>query len=167
MLSKSSLITNICFAIDNCFAHQKVSFETSSFCELLAFIIANNRELFESENINFLFISYLKTLKPTQHLFVQLFKSLNCTPILEVVISLALTFSKNPEFVRLAEAQLKICLPLLIQSYVELGNCCIFFNTNDFFWIFKEISQKKMILQQKNLIFQHFFFISSKISILS
>lgn len=55
MLSKSSLITNICFAIDNCFAHQKVSFETSSFCELLAFIFANNRKLFESENINFYF----------------------------------------------------------------------------------------------------------------
>lgn len=25
MLNKSSLITNICFAIDNCFPHQKVS----------------------------------------------------------------------------------------------------------------------------------------------
>lgn len=149
MLSKSSLITNICFAIDNCFAHQKVSFETSSFCELLAFIIAYNRESFESENINFLFISYLKTLKPTQHLFVQLFKSLNCTPILEVVISLALTFSKNPEFVRLAEAQLKICLPSLIQSYVELGNCCIFFNTKDIFGYYKKFLKNKLILQQR------------------
>ncbi|XP_031617580.1 CCR4-NOT transcription complex subunit 1-like [Contarinia nasturtii] len=83
VLSKSSLITNICFAIDNCFIKQK-------------------------------------TLKPSPNLFSQLFKALNCSPILEVVISLALTYSKNPEFVRLAENQLKVCLPSLIQSYVEL-----------------------------------------------
>lgn len=69
----------------------------------------------------FIFISDIKTLKPTQQLFSQLFKSLNCSPILEVVISLALTHSKVPEFVQLAESQLKICLPALIQSYVELG----------------------------------------------
>lgn len=69
-------------------------------------------------------ISIFKTLKPTQHLFGQLFKSLNCSPILEVVISLALTYSKNSDFVRLAENQLKICLSSLIQSYVELGKQC-------------------------------------------
>lgn len=30
VLNKSSLITNICFAIDNCFPHQKVSIRTAS-----------------------------------------------------------------------------------------------------------------------------------------
>lgn len=83
----------------------------------------NNRFLSIQLSIlfRFRFITSKQTIKPSQHLFGQIFKTLNCSPILEVVISLALTHSKVPEFVRLAEIQLKISLPALIQSYVELG----------------------------------------------
>lgn len=44
VLNKSSLITNICFAIDNCFAHQKVSVAGSSF--KISHAISTNNILF-------------------------------------------------------------------------------------------------------------------------
>lgn len=63
----------------------------------------------------------MQTLKPTPNIFNQITKALNCSPIEEVVIALSLTYSINPDFVRIAESQLKIGLGQLIQSYVELG----------------------------------------------
>lgn len=84
LLNKSSLISNICFAVDNCLAQQK-------------------------------------SLKPTQNLINQISKSLNCSPIQEVALSLALIHSSNPDLSKYADQHLKICLPNLIQSYIELG----------------------------------------------
>jgi CCR4-NOT transcription complex subunit 1 len=84
LLNKSSLVSNLCFAIDNCFHHQK-------------------------------------TLKPGPNLFNQITKALNLSPIKELAVALALQHSINPELSKLADHQLKICLPNLIQSYIELG----------------------------------------------
>lgn len=70
----------------------------------------------------FLLSSLIQTLKTTSSILQQITKALNCSPILEVVISLALTHSNNAELVQFAGNHLKVCLPTLIQSYVDLGN---------------------------------------------
>lgn len=62
-----------------------------------------------------------QSLRPTQNLINQISKSLNCSQIEEAALSIALTNSSNPDIARFAEQHLKICLPNLIQSYIELG----------------------------------------------
>lgn len=63
----------------------------------------------------------MQTLRPTQNLINQIAKSLNCSQIEEAALAIALTNSSNPDIARFAEQHLKICLPNLIQSYIELG----------------------------------------------
>lgn len=83
LLNKSSLISNICFAIDNTFLHQK-------------------------------------SLKPSTVLFTLISRSLNCSPIQEVAIALALQYSTNLDLARFAGIHIKNCLPNLVQSYIEI-----------------------------------------------
>lgn len=69
----------------------------------------------------------LQSLKPTGNILNQVSRALNCSPILEVVIALALTHSTNPDFARIAENQIKIGLTTLIQHYVEIGEFLLIF----------------------------------------
>ncbi|CAO1323562.1 unnamed protein product [Diamesa serratosioi] len=61
-----------------------------------------------------------KTLRPTQNLINQISRSLNCSQIQESALGIALKSSLNTDLSKYAEYHLKICLPNLIQSYIEL-----------------------------------------------
>lgn len=117
-LKRPAALSSICFAIDNCFAQQKVC------ARLKADVPGDSANLSRHERKNLIGNAYFsltrKTLRP--QLLSQALKILNCSPILQTIITLALTYSKNPEFVRVAEASLKVYLASLVLAYVKQGN---------------------------------------------
>ncbi|KAK7790471.1 hypothetical protein R5R35_006209 [Gryllus longicercus] len=82
LLTKPTLISNLCYAIDNPLHHQK-------------------------------------TLKPSPQLLPQISKVLKLTPVQEVVFSLALLSSSNPDTHNIAFQFVKQRLPDLIHSYID------------------------------------------------
>ena len=61
-------------------------------------------------------------LKPSSQLINNIAKSLNLSSqIQETALAIALKHSANAELVNYADQHLKVCLPRLIQSYIELG----------------------------------------------
>lgn len=60
-----------------------------------------------------------RTLTPSTSLVTQIVRTLNCSPIQQAALALALIHSSHPDIVRSAEENARSCIAELIQSYID------------------------------------------------
>lgn len=63
-----------------------------------------------------------RTLTPSINLVTQIVRTLNCSPIQQAALALALLHSSHPDIVRSAEENARSCIAELIQSYIDLDS---------------------------------------------
>lgn len=114
LLCKPSFISNLCFAIDRPFHHQKVK-ENVNLLLILRIPAHINRNYI---NLYFFFFLF-QSLNPSTKFFVNLKKTLGLSLVQEVAFAIALQHSENIEIRNLALEHTQKQLPELIKNYVN------------------------------------------------